>query len=452
MRVAVRVRIAVGVVVVLVAGLVVASGAFAGPESREEKVRKDKARVEAAGWWIYHDLPKAFEEAKATGKPLAVALRCIPCEECVKLDDDLVDKDPRLKPLLEQFVRVRVVGTNGLDLKTFQFDTDQSWLVFLLRADGTVYGRFGTRSDHKAWADDVSVEGLARALEGALELHKAFPRDQAALAGKRGPEPSFPTPEQYPELKPKYKPTLDYEGKVVPSCIHCHQIGDAERALRRERDGAIDERLLFPFPHPKAVGLVLDPRQRATVKAVEAGSAAAAAGFREGDVIRTLAGQPLLSIADVQWVLHGVDPAGGEVEAVVARGAAEARLTLKLAAGWRRADDLSWRVSSWGLRRRALGGLKLEALTKAERAQAGLPKAALALRVAHVGQHAPHDVAKRAGFQKGDVLVAVDGRTDLGRETDLLRYALNDVKPGATLVFDVRRDGKRLEFSVPTSR
>ncbi len=61
-------------------------------------------------------------------------------------------------------------------------------------------------------------------------------------------------------------------------------------------------------------------------------------------------------------------------------------------------------------------------------------------------------MAKRAGFQKGDVLVAVDGRTDLGRETDLLRYALNDVKPGATLVFDVRRDGKRLEFSVPTSR
>ena len=72
--------------------------------------------------------------------------------------------------------------------------------------------------------------------------------------------------------------------------------------------------------------------------------------------------------------------------------------------------------------------------------------------MAHVGQFAPHDVAKRAGFQKGDVLVAVDGRTDLGRETDLLRYALNDVRPGTTLVFDVRRDGKRLELSVATSK
>ena len=111
---------AVGVVSVSLASL-----ALAGGESREDKVRKDKARVEAAGWWIYHDLPRAFAEAKATGKPLAVALRCIPCEDCVKLDDDLVDQDPRLKPLLQQFVRVRVVGTNGLDLATFQFDTDQ---------------------------------------------------------------------------------------------------------------------------------------------------------------------------------------------------------------------------------------------------------------------------------------------------------------------------------------
>ncbi len=39
-------------------------------------------------------------------------------------------------------------------------------------------------------------------------------------------------------------------------------------------------------------------------------------------MIRTLDGQPLLSIADVQWVLHRVAPEGGDVEAVVARGAA----------------------------------------------------------------------------------------------------------------------------------
>jgi hypothetical protein len=113
--------------------LACAAGAKADGASREEKVRADKARVEASGWWIYQDLPRAFEEARTSGKPLVVVLRCVPCEDCVKLDDEVVDTDPRLKPLLERFVRARVVGTNGLDLATFQFDTDQSWLVFLRR-------------------------------------------------------------------------------------------------------------------------------------------------------------------------------------------------------------------------------------------------------------------------------------------------------------------------------
>jgi hypothetical protein len=425
----------------LLALLTVPAVAVWAGESREEKVRGDKARVEAQGYWIYNDLPKAFTESKATGKPIAVAFRCIPCEECVKLDDDLVDRDPRLKPLLEQFVRVRVISTNGLDLSLFQFDTDQSFLVFLLR---------GTRSDHAEWSDDVSIEGLARALEGALELHKAWPRDQAALAAKRGPAPSFPVPEKYPDLAGKFGPTLDTMGDVVRSCIHCHMVGDAERSYRRSQGGVIPETVLFPFPHPGVVGLVLDPKQRAVVKGVEPDTPAQTAGFRVGDTLRTLGGQPLLSIADVQWVLHGVAPEGGAVEAEVLRGTATQALTLRLAPGWRRKDDLGWRASTWSLRRAALGGMKLASLTGAERAKAGIPKNALGLRVEHVGQHAPHDRAKKAGFQKGDVLLSVDGRTDLPRETDVLRYALNDVRPGASLAFKVQRGRERLDLAVTT--
>ena len=52
-------------------------------------------------------------------------LRCIPCEECVKLDDEIIDKHPRVRPLLDKFVCVRIVSTNGLDLSLFQYDTDQ---------------------------------------------------------------------------------------------------------------------------------------------------------------------------------------------------------------------------------------------------------------------------------------------------------------------------------------
>src|SRR5262249_50897612 len=151
---------------------------------------------------------------------------------------------------------------------------------------------------------DVSIEGLANALRGALELHTHYPANQAALSGKRGPAPEVPTPEKFPAFHDRYGPKLNYEGNVVQSCIHCHQIGDAVRDLSRGRRQPIPERVLFPSPHPKALGLILDPKQSATILRVEDSSPAAAAGFRAGDEILTLDRQPLLSIADVQWVLH----------------------------------------------------------------------------------------------------------------------------------------------------
>lgn len=431
-----------------VISVAIVTSAAAAP-TREEKVRADKAKVEAAGFWIYNDLPKAFAEAKKSGKPMVVVLRCIPCEQCVKLDDDLVDQDERLQKLLEQFVRVRVVSANGLDLSLFQFDTDQSFAVFLLNADGTIYGRFGTRSDQSHWADDVSLDGLAKALEGALTLHKAYPANKAALAAKRGPAPDFAVPEQFPLLKGRFGAQLDYEGNVVKSCIHCHQIGDAQKQYHRQRAATLPEKVLFPYPHPKAVGLVLDPRERATVLHVEADSPAAAAGFREGDVIETLSGQPLLSLADVQWVLHQVPAEGGSVEAVVRYEGKTAKRKLDLAKGWRQRDDIAWRASSWELRRIAFGGLFAKNVSAELRTEENLPQEGMALKVQHVGQYAPHDRAKRAGFQKDDVLVSFNGRTDLARETDLLEYALNDVKPGTVVDVVVLRGGKKTTLKLP---
>lgn len=137
-------------------------------QTREEKVREDRRKVEAEGFWIYNNLPLAFDTAKKNGKPIMVVLRCIPCEECVKLDDDLVEQDEVIRPLLDEFVCARVVSTNGLDLSLFQYDTDQSFAVFFLNADKTIYGRFGTRSHRTEWFGDVSLKGLAAAMQGAL--------------------------------------------------------------------------------------------------------------------------------------------------------------------------------------------------------------------------------------------------------------------------------------------
>ena len=84
-------------------------------QTRQQKVLGDKLKFEANGSWFYNDLEKRFEAAERLKQPMIVVLRCIPCEECVKLDDDLIEVNPKLQQLLKSFVRVRVVGTNGLN-------------------------------------------------------------------------------------------------------------------------------------------------------------------------------------------------------------------------------------------------------------------------------------------------------------------------------------------------
>lgn len=423
----------------------------AAQNPREKKVRDDKVKVEADGFWIYNNLPKAFEQAKAEKKPIVVALRCIPCEECVKLDDNLVDKDPALRPLLEKFVRVRVVSTNGLDLSLFQYDYDQSFAMLFLNADGTVYGRFGTRSHRTNWVGDVSLDGLARAMEGALDLHAGYPKNKEVFAAKIGPKPLFPVPEKFPSLG-KYGPALDYtKENVVATCIHCHQVGDAIKAAYRAKKEPMPEEVLFPYPHPKALGLILDPKERATVKEVVTAkkrTPAEAAGFKAGDQIKALNGQPLLSIADVQWALHNTPADGASLKADVVRDGKPVSLVLKLEKGWRQADDISWRSSSWGLRRMAAAGMKLDVID-GER-PAGVPAEGMALLVKHMGMYGgPHGAAKAAGVQLNDVIVAFDGRTDLLRETDLFAYALRTRMPGEKVTIKVVRAGKPVEIVIP---
>ena len=59
------------------AGIVVAATVSLAND-REDKVRKDKTNFRDREGWIYNDLSKARAEAKRSGKPLFVVIRCIP--------------------------------------------------------------------------------------------------------------------------------------------------------------------------------------------------------------------------------------------------------------------------------------------------------------------------------------------------------------------------------------
>lgn len=414
-------------------------------QDRDAKVRNDREAL--ADTWVYNDIRGGLRLAKESGKPLMVVFRCIPCEACHQFDEDVAGRDPAVRDLMDRFVCVRIVMMNDADLTRFQHDFDQSFAVALMNPDGTLYGRFGTRSNRDDESKDISLEGLRKALEEALRMHEDYQSVKPTLAGKQVASARFRTPLEYPSLRGKYGPDLDYSGELAKSCVHCHQVGEAERRVFRDDDRPIPDEVLFPYPNPTVLGLTMDPREMATVAEVAPDSPADRDGFRAGDRIASLEGQPPLSTADLQWVLHHAPPEG-QLKAEVVRDGEPLTLTLTLDPGWRRRGDLSWRATTWDLRRMALGGMLLEPLPDAERRSAGLPEGRTALRVKHVGQYGEHAVAHNAGVKPGDILVGFDGRDDLPTETALLAYALQHRRRGDRVALELLRDGRRRSTTI----
>jgi serine protease Do len=75
----------------------------------------------------------------------------------------------------------------------------------------------------------------------------------------------------------------------------------------------------------------LKPGERASVLEVQPGGAAGKAGLKAGDRIARLGGQPILSIADVEWALY-VAADEGDIAAELEGGGT---LKIPLARGWR---------------------------------------------------------------------------------------------------------------------
>jgi len=347
--------------------------------------------------------------------------------------------DAGLAALLEKFVCVRIVQGWGMDLSVFQFDNDLTWAAFLMNADKTIYGRYGTKSGKDAMKD-ISLEGFKKALEGALELHQGYPANKPSLAGKTGPAPRWKTPETMPTLAGKHK-----QGDVSRwGCVHCHMAHESEVTSLFAARQPVEDRLLWKYPMPDLLGFSLDPRERATVSAVAKGSAAEKAGLRPGDRIATLEGQPMLSLADVQWVLHQAkDP--GSVKAELERGGQKAAVTIPLAKDWRRGGTFVWpgHITAWMLQL-DLPGFGAQALTPQEKRQAGLAETAFALKVQHVNAQDKNKstAASRAGLQKNDIITAVDGKSAFSGESDYVAYLYQKKKPGDRVDLTVLRGGK----------
>jgi S1-C subfamily serine protease len=202
------------------------------------------------------------------------------------------------------------------------------------------------------------------------------------------------------------------------------------------------------MPMSETVGLTLEADHMARVGAVSADSPAARAGFRAGDDIIVLGGQPVISIADVSWVLHRAADSGS-LTATVKRAGAEQTLTIPLPEQWRHHSDISRRVGTWTLRGMATGGMVLQDLSDEERAARSLPGNGLALFVKSVGQYGKHAAAKNAGFQKDDVLIELAGKSARLTEGELMGRLLQTTRPGEKLKAVVLRGRQRVELMLP---
>lgn len=329
-----------------------------------------------------------------------VVLRCVPCLACMGIDSAVL-KSTDLDPLLsESLARVRA-NANSLDFARFQFDYDLSFSTLFFNGDGTLYGRFGSRpaprrTPRKPTSPATVMRSKRRWRSPGLSGEPGQPGGEAG-AGDAVPRRG------HPGLAGKYQRKLDWDGKVLQSCRHRHQIGDALRTLHRQRDGSIPPE----SDYPAGPGDRRPPGSRPTRRRRWR---QAAAGSAKGWVPEGLLDRGLWRTAAALW-RTSAGSFTGRRNPVAAAAEVERegrREELRLVPEWAFLfGHISRTGGHWGNAGDGLRGLQLVDLGDDERRERGLDAGGMALLVLHAGETEPTR-RRRGGLPVvGHVLVEV---------------------------------------------
>ena len=177
------------------------------------------------------DLAAALDEARESGRPLFVTLRCLPCKQCADFDRAVLEGGPLLDPLLARFVTVRLTRADDIDLRLLPIegfqDLDLSWWGWCLSPEGMVYAVFGGR-DEVSDSTRISPQALASTLRRVLDHHSDPRREAWNIDGPA------------PELSGKARTPSDLEGwrswsrrdaaeRGADGCLHCHEVAEILR-------------------------------------------------------------------------------------------------------------------------------------------------------------------------------------------------------------------------------
>lgn len=340
---------------------------------------------------------------------------------------------PKSSPLgqvLSNYIPVRIIRLDNVDLGLFDYDRNNTIYFFMLNADEQIYLRYGGR-DSVSPDSYLNLDSIELAARKGLELHEKYKAGQ--LAKTERPKPL--SARQIPLL---VKRTFD-QG----NCVECHLVGDFQN-LHREQDGTLDKLThLWRSPDIKTLGIQLDIPKGLVIK--EAKGAAAAAGLQAGDLITKWEGTPVYSFGDWQYRHDKVARDATQVKATVERNGTAKDVVIDLPLRWW-FTDTRFRYSSVEPK------LYFEdrPLTAEDKTKLGLDPNGFASQVKYVSEVAR--TMKSHALEVGDVIFAVDGvSTDKIAHTAELYLKLRKT-PNDTCNLSVLRGGQKIQVSLKTFR
>lgn len=334
----------------------------------------------------------------------------------------------------------------AVDIDRYRFDFDLTLAILIANPDGKIYHRIGgrTHQDPLAW---MSMPHVIRVLRDALDTHTAYQRSLAAAsAAKAAPVGGERTIYDIPTFRKK----IARQGKK-PACIHCHTIHDAEVRDAQAR-GVFRKRDIWVWPAPARIGLAMASGDQSLIVSVAKNSIAARAGLRASDRLLSLGEQRILTVHDIQWVLHNQPFEGGVLALRYRRGDTPHQAKLRLTAGFKATDAItySWRSYKWQLRPApGFGGPLLDAAARRSLGLAGKP---WAIRVQYIvdwgdrPQQGRHN--RQRGLRKGDVVYGYAGKGDFVSVAHFHSWVRLTRKRGEEVEIELLRKGEHRKIRV----
>jgi S1-C subfamily serine protease len=202
--------------------------------------------------------------------------------------------------------------------------------------------------------------------------------------------------------------------------------------------------MLWKYPLPDNVGLLMDRVEGNQIQSVIQGSAAEKSGLQSGDRIGSINGQIITSIADIQWVLHHLEN-GDQTIAVKTTTGARHRVSVRK--GWKK-YDISWRGSMWSVSPMlrvwapTLASDRLKALNIED------PQTAFLVKWINRGSKGGRS-AFDSGLRQQDIIVELEGKPiEKLTPQQFNAYIKLNYKVGEKLPLTVLRKGKKKKIEI----